>query len=65
MTTYTRTNDAHTHTHTCDSMEWLFAQALKSQVDMLQKRMMKEFITKPDLFGQLNSVAKRLADVEW
>jgi hypothetical protein len=46
-------------------MEWLFAQALKSQVDMLQKRMMKEFVRRPDLDGQLNSVTKRLADVEW
>jgi hypothetical protein len=63
MTTYTRTYDA--HTHTCDSMEWLFAQALKSQLDMLQKRMMKECVMRPDLDGQLNRVSKRIADVEW
>ena len=43
----------------------LFAQALKAQMDQLHKRVMKDCVTKPALDGQINDVAKRLADVEW
>jgi len=43
----------------------LFAQALKTQMDQLQKRVMKDCVSKPALDGQINDVTKRLADVEW